>query len=517
MRDFDAEAGTEVEYYRVEATFDVVLVPSSDASIGWHQVVLFVDYQLCDDTICLRPETRQLHANVEVKDAAFAAAGHGHMHPVVPQEPQSSMDRYMALNRRRLSEHETEIAVRAILADDPQFARGYGHLSHARVERGDERGADVILQEGLAAGADAANLSYSLAQVPTDLQLFESRLHDYVRRFPRAHETPFAYSSLGHIASSHSQRVRWYRLAAKTGSAEHFSGLLAPFEAEKAPAKALALAGAALSALPANYPEQILEGYRRRVEFYRSICEIDKHLKEGSSSNALQLSETLEAVDLNGNVAKAIDRALVRRVKTRVLLAAKKTEEAYQELLNDSTTLTEPRLKNIAVKLGKELKRSSRQVNSELWQRLLSRDFPVAAFEVPDGSRSMLRASDFRGRILVVNAWNPGCPGCRRELPYMEQLRKKYEGTDIGILVINVYSQSKEKASELVRRHGWGFRFLHATDESWDSGLGQGQTFLIDQQGRVLFNLPLYGPLDMKIADGLIAGLVRHGTKESEK
>jgi hypothetical protein len=78
-----------------------------------------------------------------------------------------------------------------------------------------------------------------------------------------------------------------------------------------------------------------------------------------------------------------------------------------------------------------------------------------------------------------------------------------------SVLVINTWPGGAEDASALVRNLGYSFKLAHAP-EGWEHSLGQGANFLIDQRGRIVFRPHFNGPGDMKTADRLIAGLLRH-------
>jgi hypothetical protein len=76
-------------------------------------------------------------------------------------------------------------------------------------------------------------------------------------------------------------------------------------------------------------------------------------------------------------------------------------------------------------------------------------------------------------------------------------------------LVINTWLGGAEDASALVRNLGYSFKLAHVP-EGWKHSMGQGANFIVDQQGRVVCRQHFNGPGDLKTADRLIAGLLRH-------
>jgi hypothetical protein len=77
------------------------------------------------------------------------------------------------------------------------------------------------------------------------------------------------------------------------------------------------------------------------------------------------------------------------------------------------------------------------------------------------------------------------------------------------VLVINTWPGGAADASALVRNLGYSFKLAHAP-EGWKHSLGQRPNSILDQQGRIVFQLHFNGPRDLKTADRLIAGLLRH-------
>ncbi len=75
---------------------------------------------------------------------------------------------------------------------------------------------------------------------------------------------------------------------------------------------------------------------------------------------------------------------------------------------------------------------------------------PVEAGPAPDFTLTtfdgqVIRLSDLRGQVVVINFWASWCPPCRDEAPYLEQTWRAYK--DKGVMFIGVdYLDTEKKA-----------------------------------------------------------------------
>ncbi len=53
-----------------------------------------------------------------------------------------------------------------------------------------------------------------------------------------------------------------------------------------------------------------------------------------------------------------------------------------------------------------------------------------------DGEQVTL--ADFQGKVVLLNIWATWCPPCREEMPSMQRLAERLEGTDFEIVAVSV-------------------------------------------------------------------------------
>ena len=69
-------------------------------------------------------------------------------------------------------------------------------------------------------------------------------------------------------------------------------------------------------------------------------------------------------------------------------------------------------------------------------------------FELKDVNGRIVRLSDYRGKVILINFWATWCPPCRAEIPDLVKLQHDY-GTE-GLQIIGV-SYPPQKKSRVVR------------------------------------------------------------------
>jgi len=61
----------------------------------------------------------------------------------------------------------------------------------------------------------------------------------------------------------------------------------------------------------------------------------------------------------------------------------------------------------------------------------------VVDIEFRDGAEKSVRLSDFKGRVVLLNFWATWCAPCRREMPDLAALQKKFGGDDFLVLALS--------------------------------------------------------------------------------
>lgn len=117
---------------------------------------------------------------------------------------------------------------------------------------------------------------------------------------------------------------------------------------------------------------------------------------------------------------------------------------------------------------------------------------PDVAFTGPDGAER--RFSDFRGKYLVLNVWAAWCPPCLAELPSLQKLHDKFQGSNLNVIAVSAdTAYTPESVRDLGIRFGFGdVALYHDAGANFQDAFALTSlpvTFIADPQGRVLYRL----------------------------
>jgi thiol-disulfide isomerase/thioredoxin len=107
---------------------------------------------------------------------------------------------------------------------------------------------------------------------------------------------------------------------------------------------------------------------------------------------------------------------------------------------------------------------------------------------VPDGKSIQLSA--LRGKAVLVNFWATWCEPCKTEMPWLENLHKKYSSQGLEILGIAMDDTENEKPiAAFAKKMGISYTILKGTDKVGDLYGGIDRlplSYFIDRSGKVV-------------------------------
>ena len=142
---------------------------------------------------------------------------------------------------------------------------------------------------------------------------------------------------------------------------------------------------------------------------------------------------------------------------------------------------------------------------------------PAPDFILPDLNGQVVRLSQLKGKVVLLNLWATWCPPCRKEMPTMEVLYRKLKNADFAMLAASQDVDGKNVVAPYVQEHGFTFPVL--LDVNGETGkkygaTGYPETFIIDRQGVIVHRHIGYNDWARPAVEAALRKLAEHGVWE---
>lgn len=182
---------------------------------------------------------------------------------------------------------------------------------------------------------------------------------------------------------------------------------------------------------------------------------------------------------------------LIELMKAQLLDATGKTANAYDSLLAFCAKKPGDQLHAELVRYGSTLGKTPGQVDGDLAKLRNAAKTPAPAFTLDQylvkGKASL---SDYKGKVVLLTFWFPGCGPCRGEFPHFETVMKRFEGKKVAYVAINVYPDQDAYVVPFMRGTHYTFTPLRSNSD-WASKnykvRGEPTNFLIDPNGNIAY------------------------------
>ena len=151
----------------------------------------------------------------------------------------------------------------------------------------------------------------------------------------------------------------------------------------------------------------------------------------------------------------------------------------------------------------------------------------VPDFFLEGPSNTMVRLSDLKGQVILINFWATWCRPCRIEMPVLENLYQHYKDDGLAILGINIENASqsakREAIDAMISKMKLSFPILYDSDKNvmrniekhlLNKNMGMPTTLLIDRFGNTRHIHEGYRQGDDKTYQQMIEFLLKEPSKK---
>ena len=378
---------------------------------------------------------------------------------------------------------KADVFFKKAVAIDPAFARAYFLLAKNADQRGDWTAQRQYLKAAVDSNPDEPRylLQYGNAQKKSDPARFREIALQVVDNSPRVNprrrpsttspakrRTPIAAPSTTVCAPNYPVDRFGYSAAAMY---DLYAELTKPSEA-------LLLAQEMARAQPTS------KTWQTRVAVQDAMVRAESLVADARFADALDLLEKTQRPSGSHGTTWTL-------FKAEAAAGSGHVDQAYAALLDSAAALPDARIDAALLKYGTTLGKTPRDVDADIWGLRDARAKVAAAFELPSArDGSLVKLADYRGRVVLLAFWFPGCQGCREEFPHLQQVFEKFESRGLAVLAINC--EPSQRKSVLPLLAAMGIKFVPVeSDWAWAEQqygvTGTPEALLIDQQGRIMF------------------------------
>ncbi|MBV9764708.1 MAG: TlpA family protein disulfide reductase [Acidobacteriaceae bacterium] len=111
-------------------------------------------------------------------------------------------------------------------------------------------------------------------------------------------------------------------------------------------------------------------------------------------------------------------------------------------------------------------------------------------FSLMDSNGALVKLSEYRGKVVLLNFWATWCGPCQLEIPWFEEFEQQYKSKGFEVIGVSMDDDGWPVVKPYIAEHKLNYRVLLGNDSV--SQLYGGlealpTTFLIDREGKFAF------------------------------
>jgi thiol-disulfide isomerase/thioredoxin len=109
-------------------------------------------------------------------------------------------------------------------------------------------------------------------------------------------------------------------------------------------------------------------------------------------------------------------------------------------------------------------------------------------FELKDLKGRVVRLSDYRGKVVLLNFWATWCPPCRAEMPELVKLQSKYQARGLQVVGVTYPEYRRRDVQKMIRQLKVNYPIVLGNRElgaKYKVGEVLPTTIVIDRDGKI--------------------------------
>ncbi|MDQ7816722.1 MAG: redoxin domain-containing protein [Melioribacteraceae bacterium] len=110
-------------------------------------------------------------------------------------------------------------------------------------------------------------------------------------------------------------------------------------------------------------------------------------------------------------------------------------------------------------------------------------------FTLPTTDGKQLKLSDYKGKVVILDFWATWCPPCRKGIPDLVELKKRYGSKGFEIIGISVDQETKPDVVPFIKEYGINYPVVYGNMNVYQQygGIRAVPTsFIIDKEGKIV-------------------------------
>ena len=120
--------------------------------------------------------------------------------------------------------------------------------------------------------------------------------------------------------------------------------------------------------------------------------------------------------------------------------------------------------------------------------QVLAQESRAPQFELRDINGRLVRLSNYRGKVVLINFWATWCPPCRAEMPDLVRLQREHGKDGLQIIGVTYPPEEKERVRRFARKLKVNYPIILGTHEfkvRYSSDETLPLTVVINRDGKV--------------------------------